>query len=184
MTIADIIKIETDRQDPKKFGVVHLIKEGNFYHANDWSAWLMTQFPVGAAKEKGITPTTKRLKDGYIHTFVGFPVSSIGKYMPQEETAGFNPVSDTQIDVTLNVDFGDATYEDVRGQVDKWKESLPLTESKPQKRESRETSELAPRATRLSDVVARILSFPLANKSPMDAWEFVRKMQQEAAQLF
>jgi hypothetical protein len=87
------------------------------------------------------------------------------------------------LDVTLNVDFGDATVEDIRAQVDEWKESLPLTDKK-QKRDSREASEAAPRAMRLSDIAGRLLSFPLAEKSPLEAWEFVRQLQQQAVNLF
>lgn len=55
MTIADIIKIESDREG--KANVVHLIKDGNFYHANDWSAWLMTKFPIGEAATKPMRVT-------------------------------------------------------------------------------------------------------------------------------
>ena len=181
MTIAEIIKMETEREG--SMNVVHLLKEGNFYHANDWSAWLMTKFPIGEAVNKPMNVTAKKLKDGYIHAFVGFPVTSLGKYVPNDETIKFNPVSDTQADVILNVDFGEATVEDIRKEVDEWKDSLPLTDKR-QKREEREVAEVAPRAMRLSDIVGRILSFPLANKSPMDAWEFVRKLQQEAAAMF
>ena len=42
MTITEIRKIEEERKD--QLDVVHLIKEGSFYHANDWSAWLMTKY--------------------------------------------------------------------------------------------------------------------------------------------
>lgn len=181
MTIAEIIKMETEREG--SMNVVHLLKEGNFYHANDWSAWLMTKFPIGEAVNKPMNVTAKKLKDGYIHAFVGFPVTSLGKYIPNDETIKFNPVSDTQADVILNVDFGEATVEDIRKEVNEWKDSLPLTDKR-QKREEREVAEVAPRAMRLSDIVGRILSFPLSNKSPMDAWEFVRKLQQEAASMF
>jgi hypothetical protein len=38
MTIAEIRKIEEEREG--SLGVIHLQKEGSFYHANDWSAWL------------------------------------------------------------------------------------------------------------------------------------------------
>lgn len=181
MTIAEIIKMETEREG--SMNVVHLLKEGNFYHANDWSAWLMTKFPIGEAVNKPMNVTAKKLKDGYIHAFVGFPVTSLGKYVPNDETIKFNPVSDTQADVILNVDFGEATVEDIRKEVDEWKDSLPLTDKK-QRREDREIADVAPRFTRITDIVGRVLSFPLANKSPMDAWEFVRKLQQEAAAMF
>lgn len=181
MTIAEIVKIETEREGC--LNVVHLIREGNFYHANDWSAWLMTKFPIGEAVNKPMNVTAKRLKDGYVHAFVGFPVTSLGKYVPNDGSVTFTPVSDAQLDVTLNVDFGDATVEDIRAQVDEWKESLPLTDKK-QKRDSREASEAAPRAMRLSDIVGRLLSFPLAEKSPLEAWEFVRQLQQQAVNMF
>ena len=40
--------------------VVHLQKEGSFYHANDWSAWLMTKYPIGEAVNKDMTKFTRR----------------------------------------------------------------------------------------------------------------------------
>ena len=184
MTIAEIRKIESERTDQKQMVTVHLVKEASFYHANDWSAWLLVQFPVGEAKSKPMNVTAKCLKDGYIHVFVGFPVSSLAKYVPAEETAGFEAVNDNQLDVTLNVDLGEATYDDIRQQVDEWKAQLPVNDTRAQRRENREVAEMARKATRMSDVVARILSFPLACKSPLEAWEFLRGLQQEAAALF
>ena len=76
----------------------------------------MTKFPIGEAINKPMNVTAKKLKDGYTHAFVGFPVTSLGKYVPNDGSVTFVPVSDEQIDVTLNVDFGDATIEDVRAQ--------------------------------------------------------------------
>jgi hypothetical protein len=112
MTIAEIRKIEEEREG--SLGVIHLQKEGSFYHANDWSAWLMTKYPIGEAVNKPMTVTAKKLKDGYIHAFVGFPATSLAKYVPNDGSVEFKPVSDMQIDVTLNLDFGDASVEDVR----------------------------------------------------------------------
>ena len=101
MTIAEIRKLEEDREG--KLNIVHLQKEGSFYHANDWSAYLMTKYPIGEALNKPMAVTAKKLKDGYIHAFVGFPATSIGKYVPNDGSISFTPVSDTQIDVTLNL---------------------------------------------------------------------------------
>ncbi|MBQ8713011.1 MAG: hypothetical protein IJ551_09390 [Prevotella sp.] len=183
MKIEDFIKMETDRKEPARFSVVHLVKEGGFYRASDWSAWLLTQFPIGVSKEKPMNVTVKQLSNGYIHAFVGFPVGSIAKFIPNEETVAFQPVSDTQIDVTLNVDFGDATCDDIRQQVDEWKAGLPLNEGK-QKRDAREATETAPRAMRLTDIMGQVLAFPLADKSPREAWEFVRTLQQRLMGFF
>ena len=143
MTIADIRKLEEDREG--RLNIVHLQKEGSFYHANDWSAYLMTKYPIGEALNKPMAVTAKKLKDGYIHAFVGFPATSIGKYVPNDGSISFTPVSDTQIDVTLNLDFGEATVEQVREMVDEWKESLPLAENRKQYRDDHNIQTASPR---------------------------------------
>lgn len=166
MTIADIIKIESDRNG--KANVVHLIKEGNFYHANDWSAWLMTKFPIGEAVTKPMRVTAKRLKDGYVQAFVGFPVTSIGKYVPNDGSVQFLPVSDMQIDVMLPADFGDATVDDLRKMVDDWKETLPMNGEKGNSRHGDEVREAMPRIGRFNDDLTKfVLSKPRSMKWAM-----------------
>lgn len=185
MTIADINEIEQKR-DKEQFGVIHLLVENGFYRAHDWSAWLMTTFPFGEALNKPLRISAKRLKDGYIEAWVGFPVSSLGKYVPNDGSVTFNPVNDTQIDVSIELsdDLKDATYEDIRQYVDSWKESLPMNDGKVRKRESHEIAEAAPRITRISDIIGRVLSFPLESKSPMEAYEFLRSLRQQIAAMF
>jgi hypothetical protein len=48
--------------------------------------------------------------------------------VPNDGSVEFKPVSDTQIDVTLNLDFGNSTVEDVRAMVEEWKNSLGCVE--------------------------------------------------------
>lgn len=184
MKIEEIVKMEREREGA--FNVVHFVKDGGFYHANDWSAWLMRKFPFAEAANKpdGMAVTAKRLKDGYVHAFVGFPQASLLKYIPNDGSVVFQPVSDTQIDVTLNVDFGTATYDDIRKEVDAWKASLPVADGKKQRREEQEASAAIGRFTRFSDVFARILAYPVESKSPMEAWEFVRQLRMQAAAMF
>ena len=165
-------------------GVIHLQKEGSFYHANDWSAWLMTKYPIGEAVNKPMAVTAKKLKDGYIHAFVGFPATSFSKYVHNDGSVTFKPFSDTQIDVTLNLEFGDATVEQVRTMVDKWKESLPLTESRKQYREDRDVQTQAPRITRISDIIARIVSLPMEDISPKQAYDFLRDLRRDVSAIF
>lgn len=186
MTIEEIRKIECDRQEPEKFGVIHLISDGGFYRAHDWSAWLMTSFPFGEAVNKPLKISAKRLKDGYIAAWVGFPVASIGKYVPNDGSITFAPVSDTQIDVMIALpeEYQNADSEALRKNVDEWKEQLPMNESKKQKREDREVADAAPRVMRISDVLGRILSFPLESKSPLDAYEFLRQLRQQVVAMF
>lgn len=186
MTIQEIVQIESDRNQPEKYGVVHLISENSFYRAHDWSAWLLSNFPFGEAANKPLRISAKRLKDGYIEAWVGFPVTSLGKYVPNDGSVKFNPVSDNQVDVYIQLpeEYADATAEDLRKIVDEWKEQLPLNEGKKQKREDREVSESQPRIMRISDVLGRVLSYPLESKSPLEAYEFVRQLRQQIAEMF
>ena len=183
MTIAEIVEIESNRKEQAQFGVVHLLKESNFYRAHDWSAWLLKTFPVS---EEPMKPTVKRLKNGYLEVWVGFPVTSLGKFIPEAEGVVFNHVSDNQIDVVIPItdDIASSDTEQVRALVDEWKESLPIVEDKKQRRESREVSEFAPRVTRITDVLARIISFPLESKSPLEAYEFLRDLRMQVAGMF
>lgn len=165
--------------------VVHLIKEGSFYHANDWSAWLMTKFPIGEAINKPMVVTAKKTKDDYIHAFVGFPATSIGKYIPNDGSVGFSPVSDSQIDVVFShVDFGEATMTDIRKQVDEWKGTLPIQESKKHRREDRDIQVQAPRITRICDIIQRIIAVPLEDISPRDAYNILRDLRRDISAIF
>ena len=182
MTIAEIRQIEEARDG--QMNVAHLIKEGSFYHANDWSAWLMSKFPIGEAKRKPMAVTANKLKDDYLHVFVGFPATSIGKYVPQEEIIEFKPINDTQIDVVLNVDFGGASIEDIRKMVDEWKETLPLKQGKKQGREDNSVTKEAPRIIRITDIIARVVSLPMEDISPKQAYDILRDLRRDISAIF
>ena len=180
MTIADIKVLEEKRENHLK--TVHLIREGDWYRAHDWSAWLLIQFPMC---DKQLSVTAKKLKDGYIDAFVGFPCTSIDKYLPNDGTIDFLPINDTQIDVVLKqVEMGAATEEQIRQQVDGWKEGLPLQEGKKQRREEREARQEAPRITRFSDIIARIVSIPMEDISPKEAYDILRDLRRQVSALF
>lgn len=182
MSINEIRQIEENREGA--LNVVHLELEGNFYHANDWSAWLMTKYPIGEAVNKPMTVTAKKLKDGYIQAFVGFPAKSMTKYIPNDGSVEFTSVTDTLVDVTLPIDFGDTPAEDIRKEVDAWKESLKLSETKKQKREDREIQTQAPRITRFSDIIGRIIAIQMEDISPQQAYDILRDLRKQTVALF
>lgn len=191
MTIDEIKKMENDRDVPEKYGIVHLLKEGNFYRARDWSLWILKNFlPEGT----DMKITAKKLKDDYLEVFWGFPLTSIGKFIPQDDSVSFNPVTDNQIDVTipLSDDILSKSYEELRKAVDDWKSSLPLTNkndengggNRRQHREEQFITETEPRITRISDILGAVLSFPLESKSPMEAYDFLRQLRQQIVRIF
>ena len=91
MTIADIIELENNRKSPDTFGRIHFIKEGNFYRAHDISAWLITMMPFSETI-KNVSIIAKKLKDGYIDAFIGFPLTSLDKYIPNDGSVTFVPI--------------------------------------------------------------------------------------------
>lgn len=185
MTIADIIELENNRKSPDAFGRIHFIKEGNFYRAHDISAWLIAMIPF-SEPIKNISIIAKKLRDGYIDAFIGFPLTSLEKYIPKDGGVTFVPINDSMIDVIITPtdDILTSDFETIRKAVDEWKLTLPLKAEKPDKRENREVIEAQPRITRISDVISRVLSFPLESKSPMDAYDFLRQLRKEVVALY
>jgi len=183
MTIAEIRQIEEKRND--SHNTVHLIREGDWYRAHDWSAWLLSIFQTTAALEKPLKMMAKQLKDGYIDAFCGFPCSSMNKYLPGDGSIEFIPVNDNQIDVILKkIEIEETTIEQMRLKVDEWKLSLPMQESKRQRRDEHELQEQAPRIIRFTDIMANILSLPLEDMSPRDAYEYLRELRKQVASMF
>ena len=188
MTIAEIIELEGTRKNPEQFNVVHLIKEnGEWYRAHDWSAWLMSVFPFGEAINKPLHITAKKLKDGYIDAWVGFPATSLAKFVPNDGTVQFMPVSDTQIDVLINLpnDIGEITFDNLNRMKEEWKANLQINDSnKKQRREEREVVEAMPKVMRFSEIANLVISFPLESKSPIEAWEFLRQLRHQIAAMY
>ena len=187
MTIAEIIAIESARKEPVQWNVVHFLKEGEFYRAHDWSAWLMSTFPIGEAVNKPLNITAKKLKDGYIDAWVGFPATSILKYIPNDGSIDFNPVSDTQIDVKIELpaEIGEVSFENLNRMKEEWKASLQFNEKgKRLRHEERDIFEAAPKVLRFSEIANLIISFPLESKSPVEAWEFLRQLRKQIAAMY
>lgn len=186
MTIAEITAIENERQESGQWNVIHFIKEGEFYRAHDWSAWLLSAFPFGEAVEKPLKVIAKRMKDGYVDVFLGFPASSIGKYIPTDGSVDFKPVSDTQIDVSIEIPsgIGEVSFDSLNRMKEEWKSSLPIQDSKKQMREDREVYEQAPRITRFSDILSRLVSLPMEDLSPREAWDILRDLRRQASAMF
>ena len=82
MNIAEIRELENSRKSPDMYGRIHFVKEGNFYRAHDISAWLISMMPFSEAI-KNIKIFAKKLKDGYIDAWLGFPLTSLEKIHPQ-----------------------------------------------------------------------------------------------------
>ena len=120
-TNQEIQTIEADRKEPEKWNVVHLLRDGNYWHANEWSAWLVAVVITSQMKrlhpDMEIDPPTpvkkfaKNINGEYI--FVGFQEKSFDKYLPKELVLDWRDVEDGRIDVPIQMpdDHGELTYE-------------------------------------------------------------------------
>ena len=184
MKTEEIIRMENERQEAATWNVIHFVKEGDFYRAHDWSAWLMAAFPFGEAAEKPLKVIAKKMKDGYVDAFCGFPASSIGKYIPQG--MDFRPVSDVQIDVSVELpaDIGEVSFDNLHRMKEEWKDTLPLQESRKQRREDREAAVQAPRVMRFTDIISHIVSLPIEDISPREAYDILRDLRRQVSAMF
>ena len=132
---------------------------------------------------KPLAVSRKKLKnsdDDFV--FVGFPLKSLDKFIP--DNIGFNPITDTQIDVTINLSYGDdTTYEILQEEYETWKDGIKISEDKSKHEKTiSENVTIAPRS--ISSVMAQVLSYPLESKTPIENMEFISLLKSQLASLF
>ena len=185
--ISEILEIEKERTDATTWNVIHLFKEGGFYHAYNWSAWLIVtaaysdEVRKGQADRKPLNVSRKKVKSGGDFAFVGFPLRSMEKFIPFHN--GLTPVSDTQIDISIELPAtaGELSFESLAQAVEDWKQAIPISEDKP-KKEQDEPFHASPRS--ITGVMQQVMSFPLESKTPVECMMFISQLKQQLAALF
>lgn len=179
--LKEILSIEQEHSSLEQYAVIHLFREGTFYRAYEWSAWLccryMNQFKSTRREQK------TELKDDTTAVFIGFPITSLAKYLPEGAQVVTN--DDKSVAVTLQAavlpETGNAESlaEDFRH----WKNSVPLAQPKRTslREELKGGVEMHPH--HLSEVMLRVLSFPVEQKTPMECMAFIAEVKQQLASL-
>lgn len=182
MSNKEIMAVEGNRQNDATWNLVHLFKEGTFYRIYDWSAWIFMNFPVGANAEKPLN-ITKSVKGDSTVVFVGFPVSSQSKYIP--DGLSFEAVSDTQIDIRIPLpeDFFNESYESLLQKKAAWINGTPVSESKRQKREDNAVTVQSPKSFGLLSVFGNLLALDMGAISPNDALGILRDLRKQVSVL-
>lgn len=185
----DILVKEKSR-DKNNANVAYLYKEGNFWHAYEWSAWLLISSLCDAEgrfvdEKKRLKVSHKRLKSAdKSYLMIGFPVSSLPKYMPESVTPELT--SGETFEVSYSFDFGDMPLEDIQKTFDTWKEHIPIEEGKKQKEPEMNGDGLS-RSSRnagsLTGIMNQILSFPLVQKTPMECMQFIGSLKRQITEL-
>ena len=198
--ISEILEIEKERADVGTWNVIHLFKEGGFYRAYNWSAWLIVtvaysdEVRKGQTDRKPLNVSRKKVKNGDgDFAFVGFPLKSMEKFIPYY--TNFTPVGDTQIDISIELpadlnfcgnaaEHGTLSYEVLSGAFEQWKQSVPIQEEKPKRDDvlASETAHASPRS--ITAVMQQVLSYPLESKTPIENMAFISLLKQQLAALF
>ncbi|MCR5578681.1 MAG: hypothetical protein K6F74_05650 [Prevotella sp.] len=194
-TNPEIMAIEADRQDASTWNIIRLLRDGDYWHANEWSGWLMgvvvhnemkRRYPdVERVAPKPVKKHAKNIDGEYI--FVGCQEKSFDKYIPKEIQIDFKPVDNLRIDIAIELpaEMAPLSYERLQQMFLEWKQSVPLTKEKNgRSRQQDSSSDTPPFAIAdvppgLMAILTRLLSFPLANRTPLQAHEFIGELQKD-----
>jgi hypothetical protein len=179
--LKDVLEIEWKRIPQGPHNIIYLFPEGTFYRAYEWSAWLccryMNQFKATRREQK------TELKDDTTAVFIGFPITSLAKYLPEDAQVVSN--DDKSVAITLppgmfSVTEGDETVvEDFR----QWKDAVPMAQSRRTSLRDELKGGAEEHPHRMSEVMLRVLSFPVEQKTPMECMAFIAEVKQQLASL-
>ena len=193
-TNEEIQAIEADRQDPSTWNVIHLLRDGNYWHANEWSGWLLAVVTHNEMKRRypqeerpPLTPVKKFAKNiNGEYIFVGCQEKSFDKFLPKEMQISWTPVDNLRIDVAMELpaELGELSYERLQKMYLDWKASVPLSSERSSKhsanggdRQQHGFRDSVPPG--IMTIVTKLLSFQTSKHSPMQAVEFIGDLQQE-----
>lgn len=171
--LKEILEKERERASGEQLATVHLFREGTFYRAYEWSAWLLVRcYP-------DLKVTHRILKGGEDIVFVGFPLTSLERYTPGESAVA--PVDDKCVDIVLPPAAAD--NESLQGGFANWKQAQPLTEASKKREDERQQVERRNASPRLTDIMLDIMAYPIEQHSPMECMGFLSEVKQRISQI-
>ena len=170
MKYSEIIENESRLSQEKPYEI-RFYREGEWWRAYEWSAYLAYFFPNGLEEKNRIRPTRKPLKgfsDGYV--FIGMKLASFSKYLPSmdvmqidESYIAINARSALEGKVNLN----NAEHEFLE-----WKCTIPIKEAKDcGKRENKPINSR-------EDILDKIVNFQFENKSLIEIATFLSNIRE------
>lgn len=188
--LVEVFTQEWDRENPAEWSKIHLYKMGDFWRAYEWSAWLISvvtfndKVRMTTKDRKPIHVTRMRRTDveDATYCFVGFPVRSVEKYIPNRET--FESVDDKHVVITIALptptDGSEVTFERLKEAVEKWKESYDIKVQKPKKEKpSAAPGPMAVARPTGAGILAQIMAYPLAERTAVDNIAFISSLKNQ-----
>lgn len=167
--------IKDETRTIEDFLKIKLHKEGNFWRAYEWSAYLCEFFPNGLQENEKLKPTYKDVKgtdNGLI--FVGLPTSSFKKYLPTIENKDFFNDKDGVKIIDASKEFEKIAFDDIGNVLNEWKKKYKIALSKSEKSSSNNF-----KCNNITDIIQSLKTFPIESKTPIECLLFLSNLKKK-----
>lgn len=175
--LTDILDVEKRRTTPESHRKLYLWADGTFFRAYEWSAWLCVRYI------KQFKVTKRMVKSvGADMLFVGFPQSSLDKFLPQNTERIDN--EDKSVTLTLPSDLVRAD-EGSTLEIDfqNWRTAIPLVEGKNTDSPGAASVPSLSSPMSMTGIFKEVLNFPIEQKSPIDSMLFLADVKRRLSSL-
>ena len=175
MQLKEVFAKEQSRSEKVDYRTIHLIPEGTFYRAYEWSAWLCHRY---VSQFKPTHRLLKNTEDSVV--FVGFPMTSLERHTPEGATVAEQEDKTVAVILPETV-FGEkGTIEQLQTDFANWKKSVPLVKTKEQGTKNQDKNVKSEAS--VEEVLKRILAYPIEQHSPMEAMAFLSEIKQQLSE--
>lgn len=167
--------IKDENRTIEDFLKIKFYKEGNFWRAYEWSAYLCEFFPNGLSENDKLKPTYKEIKgvDGGI-IFVGLPTSSFKKFFPSLENKDFFNDKDGVKLIDVSKEFNKIAFENIENILNEWKEKY---RTNPPKLSTNSSNTF--KCNNTNDIIQSLKAFPIESKSPIECLLFLSDLKKK-----
>lgn len=170
--LKEINSVEFDNRE-NKF-VIYFFKEGDWYHAYQWSAYLA--YMVTNKHNVPLKPIKKSYKEGEIVS-VGLMLSSFKKYFDKNGDEDEFVLLENKLMLDVSKELGEEKYEDSDKIFKEWVDSIELSRKKKNNKTAISNSISVDGYGDYSEIIAAIREYPLATKTLVDNTVFLGHIQ-------
>lgn len=160
---------------------IYLHKEGEWWRAYEWSAWLCNHIPCDVVGNERLNPIRKRANmfpDGLIS--VGLKATSFQKYLPCL-TAKIDDIDLESGEIVFDVSdlFPEENFDDYTELLKKWKNEYKLNNGKKSKTNDNSNEQQNHNPSFVRDILVRIAKFPIERRTPIETVTFLSEVKEE-----
>lgn len=181
MKVKDIYEFEHNRNDGSDKYTLRLFREGMWWRAYEWSAYLAHNFPNGIEENKKLLVTKKHYKElNKDLVVVGLQLKSFEKYFPniKADDDSFS-LENGYIDIDVK-DFYHGDIEkmnDYKATFESWKNSFKLLDGKNEKSTNVNESNNSFAQNDVYRILHEISNYQISNKTLIESITFLNDIQ-------